>query len=138
MPELHEVETIRRGLQPFLLGAKITKIDVHCEKYFQSSTLATTQLASCTVKSIRRFGKALVIDLENGHFLLIRLRMSGQLIFNPSSAIATHSTLSPTRFAVGRPSSNFAAHLHNSQTRVVIYFDRGTHFCLYCQELPHA
>lgn len=114
MPELPEVETIKRGLSCFLIGAKITKIDVKCPKSFIG-----TQITS-KVNSIRRFGKALVIDLSDKNSLMIHLRMTGQLIFDPKSPNTTSN-----RFAAGHPSDNFIASLPNNQTRVVIYFDNG-------------
>ncbi|MBR2658587.1 bifunctional DNA-formamidopyrimidine glycosylase/DNA-(apurinic or apyrimidinic site) lyase [Candidatus Saccharibacteria bacterium] len=109
MPELPEVETIRRGLKDFITNRKIIKIDVFCDKSFVGKPVLGT------VKNIRRFGKALVIDLDNGKSLLIHLRMTGQLIFDGKE-----------RYAAGHPSENFTATLPNKQTRVVIYFDNGT------------
>lgn len=112
MPELPEVETIRRGLSGFLLGAKITKVEVLCPKSFIGTP------ATGKVQALRRFGKALVLDLADGNSLLIHLRMTGQLIFDPAKG--------QNRFAAGHPSDNFVASLPNKQTRVVIYLDSGT------------
>ena len=109
MPELPEVETIRRGLKDFITGKKIKKIDILCEKSF----IGTPILA--TVKQIRRFGKALVIDLDNDFSLMIHLRMTGQLIYDGEE-----------RYAAGHPSDNFTDKLPNKQTRVVIKFEDGT------------
>lgn len=112
MPELPEVETIRRGLSKFILKKRIKKIDIHCEKSFQGDiSLAENH----TVNSLRRFGKALIIDLDNGISLMIHLRMTGQLIYDGKE-----------RYAAGHPSENFVANLPNRQTRVVISFDDGT------------
>ena len=109
MPELPEVETIRRGLKDFILKKKITKIDILCEKSFIGKPLTGT------VKNIRRFGKALVIDLDNDNSLMIHLRMTGQLIYDGKE-----------RYAAGHPSDNFTDILPNKQTRVVIKFEDGT------------
>ncbi len=109
MPELPEVETIKRGLKNFILHKKITKIDILCEKSF----IGTPPPA--TVTGLRRFGKALIIDLDNGQSLMIHLRMTGQLIYDGKE-----------RYAAGHPSDNFTDNLPNKQTRVVIYFDSGT------------
>ena len=109
MPELPEVETIRRGLNKFILKHQIKSTDILCEKSFIGKP-TTGQ-----VKNLRRFGKALVIDLDNGTSLMVHLRMTGQLIFDGDE-----------RYAAGHPSDNFTAELPNRQTRVVLHFDNGT------------
>lgn len=133
MPELPEVETIRRGLDKFITGQKIHKVRVLCDKSFQGPH----QLAENTkIQSIRRRGKALLIDLENHITLLIHLRMTGQLIYrahgtedgqhlqemiksgNFQNRLADQST-----FAGGHPTDSFFTELPNKQTRVI--FDLG-------------
>lgn len=109
MPELPEVETIRRGLKDFILNKKITNIKVLCEKSFIGET------SKGKVKNIRRFGKALVFDLDNEISLMVHLRMTGQLIYDGKE-----------RYAAGHPSENFIAKLPNKQTRVVLIFENGT------------
>lgn len=111
MPELPEVETIRRGLKDFIINKKITKIDILCEKSFQGTPTFGR------IIEIRRFGKALIIDLDNGNSLMIHLRMTGQLIYDGEE-----------RYAAGHPSENFTSQLPNKQTRVVIELDHGTLF----------
>ena len=111
MPELPEVETIRRGLQDYILKKKIKQIDILCEKSFIG------QPCVGTVENIRRFGKALVLDLDNSNSLMIHLRMTGQLIYDGKE-----------RYAAGHPSDNFTDHLPNKQTRVILHFEDGTLF----------
>lgn len=115
MPELPEVETIRRGLNKFILRQKITKITVKCDKSFFGPL---EKAENYTVIKLRRFGKALIIDLDNNYSLMIHLRMTGQLIYDPDS----HAD----RYAAGHPSDNFTATLPNKQTRVIIELDNGT------------
>ena len=109
MPELPEVETIRRGLRGFILKKKIKRVEVLCEKSFVGEPVMGEVMA------IRRFGKALVIDLDIGKSLMIHLRMTGQLIYDGAA-----------RYAAGHPSENFVAELPNKQTRVVLEFEDGT------------
>lgn len=111
MPELPEVETIRRGLSKFIIKDKIKNTEILCEKSFQG----TPQKA--TIKNIRRFGKALIIDLDNGKSLMIHLRMTGQLIYDEKGK---------ERYAAGHPSENFVAELPNRQTRVIFELENGT------------
>ena len=111
MPELPEVETIKRGLSKFIIKKKLTKTTILCAKSFVGAPVTGT------VKAIRRFGKALIIDLDNGKSLMIHLRMTGQLIYDGKE-----------RFAAGHPSDNFIDELPNKQTRVVLEFDSGSLF----------
>jgi formamidopyrimidine-DNA glycosylase len=109
MPELPEVETIRRGLSKFIIKDKIKSTKILCEKSF----IGAPQTA--TIKGIRRFGKALVIDLDNGKSLMVHLRMTGQLIYDGKE-----------RYAAGHPSENFVDKLPNKQTRVILRLENGT------------
>lgn len=111
MPELPEVETVRRGLNERILGLKISRVEVRCEKSFVGDASA---VAGRTVEGLRRFGKALIIDLDGGVSLMVHLRMTGQLIFDGMGHAA--------RYAAGHPSENFVAKLPNRQTRVIIEF----------------
>lgn len=112
MPELPEVETIRRGLSKFILKKKIVGVEVFCEK----SWIGPKEI-SAKVKELRRFGKALIIDLDNGKSLMVHLRMTGQMIWQGEK-----------RYAAGHPSENFTAELPNKQTRVVFEFENGELF----------
>ena len=116
MPELPEVETIRRGLNKYIIHKKIIRTEVLCDKSFIGEP------AVGTVKALRRFGKALIIDLDNGLSLMAHLRMTGQLIFDPSP-----KEKGTSRFAAGHPSDNFTDKLPNKQTRVILEFDDGSH-----------
>ncbi len=108
MPELPEVETIRRGLSKFIIKQKLKNTQILCQKSFIGSP------TTGTVIDIRRFGKALIIDLDNAKSLIIHLRMTGQLIYDGKD-----------RYAAGHPSDNFTAKLPNKQTRVILEFDEG-------------
>lgn len=113
MPELPEVETIRRGLTNFIVKKELKNTKILCEKSFIGNPVTGT------VENIRRFGKALVIDLANGTSLMIHLRMTGQLIYDSAAKDAK-------RYAAGHPSDNFTAALPNKQTRVILEFNAGT------------
>lgn len=137
MPELPEVETIRRGLSQFILKRKIIRTDILCPKSFIGVPVTGTVVA------IRRFGKALVFDLDSKKSLMLHLRMTGQLIYDSKEnrlasagpiqpqASSTAQVEPPTlirksRFAAGHPSDNFTSALPNKQTRVIFHFDVGT------------
>ena len=81
MPELPEVETIRRGLNKFILNKKISSVKILCDKSFIGPKEA---ILGQKIINIRRFGKALVFDFENAVSMMVHLRMTGQLSFRSS------------------------------------------------------
>lgn len=114
MPELPEVETVRRGLGPFILNKKIVRIKVDEDKSFRGDK---RNIEGATVIGIRRRGKALLIDLNNGWTLMIHLRMTGQLIWRDArladsalsaDALLPHRTMSTARSAIPASSHNLA------------------------------
>src|SRR5246500_4206551 len=78
MPELPEVETVRRGLQPVMEGAKILKVEARRKDLrfpFQKDFAA--RLTAQTVTGLGRRAKYLMADLASGDVLLMHLGMSG-------------------------------------------------------------
>src|ERR1700749_2415247 len=78
MPELPEVETVRRGLQPVMEGAKILHAEARRKALrfpFQKDFVA--RLTGQTVTGLGRRAKYLMVDLGAGGVLLIHLGMSG-------------------------------------------------------------
>ncbi|HWX63946.1 bifunctional DNA-formamidopyrimidine glycosylase/DNA-(apurinic or apyrimidinic site) lyase [Bradyrhizobium sp.] len=78
MPELPEVETVRRGLQPVMEGAKIVKAEARRKDLrfpFQKDFVA--RLTGQTVTGLGRRAKYLLADLGSGDVLLMHLGMSG-------------------------------------------------------------
>ncbi len=81
MPELPEVETIRRQLNEFLVGHTIEDVEVRLAKQISGDIGA---IRDATITGVRRFGKGLVIDLDNDYSLAIHIKMTGQLIYKGS------------------------------------------------------
>src|ERR1700732_4118026 len=78
MPELPEVETVRRGLQPVMEGSKMVKAEVRRKDLrfpFQKDFAA--RLTGQTVTGLGRRAKYLMADLSSGDVLLMHLGMSG-------------------------------------------------------------
>jgi formamidopyrimidine-DNA glycosylase len=78
MPELPEVETVRRGLQPAMEGAKIVHVEARRKDLrfpFQKDFVA--RLEGRTVTGLGRRAKYLIADLSSGDVLLMHLGMSG-------------------------------------------------------------
>src|ERR1700760_4265690 len=78
MPELPEVETVRRGLQPAMEGAKIVKAEARRKDLrFPFQKDFTARLNGQTVTGLGRRAKYLLADLASGDVLLMHLGMSG-------------------------------------------------------------
>lgn len=78
MPELPEVELLKRGLSHYLVGLTIAEVEVRTPKIF---TGESSQIVGSKVSGIRRFGKMLSIDLANKMSMAVHVKMTGQLIY---------------------------------------------------------
>ena len=116
MPELPEVETVRRGLAKLIIG-KVVSGEVHdTAKGFPNTTQDVNQfLVNASVTDVRRRAKVLMIDLSTDYSLLIHLKMTGQLVF-----------VGETRFGAGHPNDSLINDLPDKSTRVTLTFDDGT------------
>lgn len=82
MPELPEVETVKRSLAPFIEDQRIEFAEVFCKKIIKNMEPSVFQekIAGRMIKEAARRGKYLLIHLDQGLTLVIHLRMTGQLI----------------------------------------------------------
>ncbi|HUV42482.1 MAG TPA: bifunctional DNA-formamidopyrimidine glycosylase/DNA-(apurinic or apyrimidinic site) lyase [Patescibacteria group bacterium] len=81
MPELPEVETIKRDLSKLIVGHKILGITTDSPKQVQPSlTVVKKAIVGAKVKRIKRRAKLLQIFLSNGQILAIHLKMTGRLL----------------------------------------------------------
>jgi formamidopyrimidine-DNA glycosylase len=110
MPELPEVETVRRGLQPVMEGAKILKAEARRKDLrfpFQKDFVA--RLTGQTVTGLGRRAKYLMADLGSGDVLLMHLGMSGSFRIETVSKAKTAGS-TPGEFH--HPRGKDAAHDH--------------------------
>ena len=81
MPELPEVETVRKSLEKLYLNKTISHVEVFLPRMILSSVEEFTKiLKGATFTSFRRIGKYLLIDLNNDYTLISHLRMEGKYI----------------------------------------------------------
>ncbi len=85
MPELPEVETIKRELEPHIIGKKITAVTVYDARivYPLSASAFQDKIIGQGIENLRRRGKYLLFQLSNNNYLVVHLRMSGALLLNP-------------------------------------------------------
>src|SRR5689334_19060775 len=85
MPELPEVETVARDLQPLITGATIVDATTLWPRTLRdlSPDELTDGVAGRRIERVGRRGKQLVVDLSGGAYLTIHLKMTGQLFVVP-------------------------------------------------------
>ena len=121
MPELPEVETVRRGLQPVMEGAKIVAAEARRKDLrfpFQKDFVA--RLKGQTVTGLGRRAKYLMADLGSGDVLLMHLGMSGSFRIQKDKDAAT-----PGQFHHPRGKNDAHDHVvfHMSSGAAVIFND---------------
>ena len=85
MPELPEVETIMRGISPFLEGATIKKIKLNrADLRWPFPENFASRVKKAKVLNLKRRSKYILIDLSTGETLLIHLGMSGTILVSDS------------------------------------------------------
>jgi len=117
MPELPEVETVRRGLAELIIGKVVVSSENDTAKGFPNTDADVRQfLYGSTVTAIRRRAKVLMIDLSTEYSLVIHLKMTGQLVFVDKEE----------RFGAGHPNDSLVNALPDKSTRVTITFKDGS------------
>ena len=147
MPELPEVETVRRGLAELLPGRVVTRAVVFdSPKSFPNAPADVEQfLHGARVTAVRRRAKVLMIDLDTHYSLVVHLKMTGQLVFrqnsrhnarvSPKKSRGSHdatrnfsadTTREVDDFAGGHPNDSLIGELPDRSTRVQIDFVDGS------------
>lgn len=117
MPELPEVETVRRGLNQLILSRRVKAVAHDWPKSFpNSSSDVEMHLVGAEITAVRRRAKVLIIDLDSQYSLVIHLKMTGQMVFRGEQA-----------FGAGHPTDSLVGELPDKSTRVIIDFDDGSH-----------
>jgi len=114
MPELPEVETLRLQLDRAIKGLRISEIQILKSKSFVGEP---KEVIGKKVVGVQRRAKITLIRLENGFYLAIHLKLTGQLIYRKEENKFKKVTENNGPFAVGE--------LPNKFTRIIISFDNG-------------
>ena len=117
MPELPEVETVRRGLSLLVISKTIKAVTHDTDKSFPNAESDVAAfLIGAEITDIRRRAKVLLIDLSTSYTLVIHLKMTGQLVYRGEQV-----------FGAGHPNDSLVGELPDKSTRVVLEFDDGSH-----------
>src|SRR6201989_820575 len=121
MPELPEVETVRRSLQPVMEGSKIVSAEARRKDLrfpFQKDFVA--RLTGQTVTGLGRRAKYLMADLTSGDVLLMHLGMSGSF-----RVLADDTETAPGQFHLPRSEDRAHDHVvfHMSSGSAIVFND---------------
>ena len=117
MPELPEVETVRRGLEALIVGKKVAFATSDNPKSFPNAPQDVASfLVGATIQDIYRRAKLLIVGLSSGYSLLVHLKMTGHVVYVDSGV----------RFGAGHPNDSLVQELPDRSTRVTISFDDGS------------
>jgi formamidopyrimidine-DNA glycosylase len=111
MPELPEVETIRRGLAQYLPGKTITVVEVLTSKQFIGDPQS---IVGQKIQDIGRKGKLLLMELNDKRTLATHLKMTGQLIWKAPAGEMVMG---------GHPEQAYIESLPGRHTRIIITFN---------------
>lgn len=116
MPELPEVETVKRGLRRLIVGRRVIDVDFNWPKGFQASDYdIDNYLIDAKVTDVKRRAKALKIELDSDYTLVVHLKMTGQLVFRGDE-----------NFGAGHPTDSLIGELPDKSTRVIFTFEDGS------------
>ena len=117
MPELPEVETVRRGLHELIVGLAVKAVEHDTPKSFPNAMHEVQEfLIGATITDVRRRAKVLLIDLSTEYTLVIHLKMTGQMVYRGQAV-----------FGAGHPNESLIGELPDRSTRVTLSFADGSH-----------
>jgi|JI10StandDraft_1071094.scaffolds.fasta_scaffold23371_2 formamidopyrimidine-DNA glycosylase len=137
MPELPEVETVRRGLERLIVGRVIASVSSDTPKSFPNSPVDVAQfVVGASVTAVHRRAKVLLIELSSSYTLVVHLKMTGQLVYVEDSKwkiedgtqgppiASSHIPIGggTNRFGGGHPNDSLVGELPDKTTRVQIQF----------------
>ena len=121
MPELPEVETVRRGLEPAMVGARFTRVEQRRRDLrFPFPPRFAKRLTGQEVVAVGRRAKYLLVDLSSGEVLVMHLGMTGRFLITEGGATRAPGEF---RFEAGGASAHDHVVFHLSSGATVTYND---------------
>jgi len=119
MPELPEVETIRKGLQARLPGLRLVGGEIFLQKSVHGDL---SHIQGASIVGVERLGKLLVFRFDRPYVMTIHLKMTGQLIWQPGKdSKVTEEVLG------GHPEQSYLQPHPHKHTRTSFAFSDGSH-----------
>lgn len=116
MPELPEVETVRRGLENLIVGHVIATVEHDTPKSFPNAPEDVSKfVVGAGITGVQRRAKVLMINLSTEYTLVIHLKMTGQLVYRGEQV-----------FGAGHPNDSLIGELPDRSTRVTFTFKDGS------------
>ena len=126
MPELPEVEALRRGLEPVLKGRKVCEVKVFKPKLVSSKSNKRFEdfakvkefingITGETFMAVKRRAKNLVFYFESGRIMLVHLKMTGQMVYKNKSE----------QVWAGHPIELSHSQLPNKHSHIIFTLDQG-------------
>jgi formamidopyrimidine-DNA glycosylase len=113
MPELPEVETVKKGLAELLPGRKVVAVKYDWPKGFPNAKADIDKfLIGSKITGVTRRAKVLLISLNTNYSLIVHLKMTGQLVFRGEQ-----------NFGAGHPNDSIIGALPDKSTRVTLTFE---------------
>ena len=118
MPELPEVETLRRDLSPWLIGRRLVAAEMTKPRMLLTTVGDGTEaILQQPIIDIRRRAKMLIIDFDHGISMIIHLKLAGQLVLRKNSE---------TLVSGGHPVPSFVTELPHKSTHGRFDLDDGS------------
>ena len=127
MPELPEVESLRRSLKPYIVGKTIQNIIVHKPKLVSGAGTVRqaleskkqefeTKIIGAEIVDITRIAKNLIIHLSTGQIILVHLKMTGQLVYQDDKQ---------NKILGGHPIQLSESQLPNQHSHIIFELNKG-------------
>jgi len=125
VPELPEVETVRRQLEPEVVGRTIERAEVLDERWTRPVRphALERRLVGRRITSVGRRGKYLIVGLDDGAALVMHLRMTGNLLLRPDGVDRVQDMMHTDRFGGPRL---YEASTDERHLRARIRFEDGS------------
>jgi formamidopyrimidine-DNA glycosylase len=86
MPELPDIVTYLKALEPRILGERLTRVRIVSTFLLRTAQPPIGEVDGCVVRDLRRIGKRIAIGLENDLWLVLHLMIAGRLHWRPPQA----------------------------------------------------
>lgn len=117
MPELPEVETVRRQLDSTIANKKIIDVNIRVSKLIKTPLAQFKRVViNSEIKAVKRRAKILILELTNGYSILVHLKMTGQLIYKKNDKLK----------GGGHPINGGTKDLPNKYSHIFFIFSDGT------------